>query len=168
MLPGAYIEDPKQQVGALLHMFLSDKYSGKCCLHHWRSCLYICMYVFFCHIVVQGLHQKVQPTSSTTNNQTFFQQFPFLEQKLPCGMAIDGIYYGNTGCGVSKWGVLKVKLWHFLTARRYSKTQNSIISFGYVDSQAKIFRILYPPFENSTTRIAIVYTMQYTSVLCNL
>ena len=36
------------------------------------------------------------------------------------------------------------------------KTQNSIISFGYVDSYAKIFLILYPPFENSTTRIAIV------------
>jgi hypothetical protein len=29
---------------------------------------------------------------------------------------------------------LKVKFWHFLTARYKSKTQNSIISFGYVDS----------------------------------
>ena len=29
------------------------------------------------------------------------------------------------------------------------------ISFEYVDSYAKIFLILYPPFENSTTRIAI-------------
>ena len=31
----------------------------------------------------------------------------------------------------------------------------SIISFGFVDSLAKIFLILYLPFENSTTRIAI-------------
>ena len=30
-----------------------------------------------------------------------------------------------------------------------------IIFFEYVDSQAKIFLILYPPFENSTTCIAI-------------
>ena len=29
---------------------------------------------------------------------------------------------------------LKVKFWHFLTARHKSKTQNSIISLGYVDS----------------------------------
>ena len=29
------------------------------------------------------------------------------------------------------------------------------ISFGYVDSNAKTFLILYPPFEKSTTRIAI-------------
>ena len=29
------------------------------------------------------------------------------------------------------------------------------ISFGYVDSYAKIFLILYPPIENFTTRIAI-------------
>ena len=36
-----------------------------------------------------------------------------------------------------------------------SKTQNSIISFGYVDSYAKIFLILYPPLGNSTTGIAI-------------
>jgi hypothetical protein len=35
------------------------------------------------------------------------------------------------------------------------KTQNSIISFRYVDSYAKIFLILYPPLENSTTHIAI-------------
>ena len=34
------------------------------------------------------------------------------------------------------------------------KTQNSIISFGYVDSYAKIFLILYPPLKNSTTHIA--------------
>ena len=36
------------------------------------------------------------------------------------------------------------------------KTQNSIISFGYVDSYAKIFLIFYPPIKNSTTCIAIV------------
>jgi hypothetical protein len=36
------------------------------------------------------------------------------------------------------------------------KTQNSIISFEYVDSYATIFLILYPPLENSTTRIAIL------------
>ena len=29
---------------------------------------------------------------------------------------------------------LEVKFWHFLTACHYSKIQNSIISFGYVDS----------------------------------
>ena len=33
--------------------------------------------------------------------------------------------------------------------------QNSIISFGYVDSYAKIFLILYPPLANSTNHIAI-------------
>ena len=49
---------------------------------------------------------------------------------------------------------LKVKFLHFLTARHQSKTQNSIISYGYVDSFAKIFLILYPLLENSTTRIA--------------
>ena len=30
----------------------------------------------------------------------------------------------------------------------------------YVDSKAKIFLILYPSFENSTTRIAILYKSQ--------
>ena len=34
------------------------------------------------------------------------------------------------------------------------------ISFGYVDFYAKIFLILYTPFENSTTRIAIPMTDQ--------
>ena len=34
---------------------------------------------------------------------------------------------------------------------------NSIISFGHVDSYAKTFLILYPPLENSTTPIAIMY-----------
>ena len=33
---------------------------------------------------------------------------------------------------------------------------NSIISFGYVYFYEKIFLILYTPFENSTTRIAII------------
>ena len=43
-----------------------------------------------------------------------------------------------------------------MTSRHQSKTQNSIISFGYVDSYAKLFLILYPKLENSTTRIAKV------------
>ena len=51
---------------------------------------------------------------------------------------------------------LKVKFWHFLTPPHNTNSQNSIISFGYVDSQAKIFPILYLPVDNSTTRIAIV------------
>ena len=52
---------------------------------------------------------------------------------------------------------LKVKFWHFLTACHLSKTQNSIISFRCVDSYPKIFPILYPPLENSTTRTAMIY-----------
>ena len=44
---------------------------------------------------------------------------------------------------------------HFLTPPHYSNSQNSIVSFKYVDSYPKIFLILYPLFENSTTRIAI-------------
>ena len=43
----------------------------------------------------------------------------------------------------------------FLTARHYSNSQNSIISFGYVDFQPKTFLILYPFLENSITGIAI-------------
>ena len=43
----------------------------------------------------------------------------------------------------------------FLTAHHYTNSQNSTIFFGYVDFQAKIFPILYPPLEISTTRIAI-------------
>ena len=42
-----------------------------------------------------------------------------------------------------------------LTLPHYTNSQSSIISFGYVDFQAKIFPILYPPLENSTTRITI-------------
>ena len=38
-----------------------------------------------------------------------------------------------------------------------SKTENSIISFRYADSYAKIFLILYPPLVNFTTRIAIIF-----------
>ena len=36
------------------------------------------------------------------------------------------------------------------------ETNNSIISFGKVDSEAITFLIFYPLFENSTTRIAIL------------
>ena len=36
-------------------------------------------------------------------------------------------------------------------------SQNSKISFGYVDSHAKTFLILYPSLENSTTPIAILW-----------
>ena len=43
----------------------------------------------------------------------------------------------------------------FLTARHYTNSQNSLISFGYVDSLAKIFQILNSPNENSTTRTNI-------------
>ena len=47
---------------------------------------------------------------------------------------------------------LKVKFWHFYKASHRSNSQISAFSFGYVDSLAKIFLILYPPLENSTTR----------------
>jgi tricorn protease-like protein len=50
---------------------------------------------------------------------------------------------------------LKVKFWHFLTPPHHNNSQNSIISFRYVDSLAKIFLILYPRLKNSTTHIAI-------------
>ena len=46
---------------------------------------------------------------------------------------------------------LKVKLWHFLTAR-----QNSKIFIGYVDSEANIL-LMYPPFTNSTILTAILH-----------
>ena len=36
-----------------------------------------------------------------------------------------------------------------------------IISFGYVNSYAKIFLILYPPLENSTTRIVIAKSLLF-------
>ena len=44
-----------------------------------------------------------------------------------------------------------------MTPTHYTNSQNSIISFGYVDFWTKIFPILYPPLENSTTRITIMY-----------
>ena len=50
---------------------------------------------------------------------------------------------------------LKVKFWHFLTPPHCTNSQNSIISLSYDGSWAKNFLILYPPFENSTTRITI-------------
>ena len=50
---------------------------------------------------------------------------------------------------------LKAKCRPFLTPPHDTNSQNSIISFGYVDSYATIFLILYPLLENSTTRIAI-------------
>ena len=37
----------------------------------------------------------------------------------------------------------------------FVNSQYSIIAFGYVDFYAKIFLILYTPFKNSSTRIAI-------------
>ena len=47
------------------------------------------------------------------------------------------------------------KLYHWATDQRHlTNPPNSIISFGYVDSQAKIFLILYPSLDNSTTSIA--------------
>ena len=39
--------------------------------------------------------------------------------------------------------------WHLPT--KYTSSQNSIISFGYVDSYAKIFLIFYPLLENLIT-----------------
>ena len=65
----------------------------KCSVAPGESCLQKSFfYVFFCHIVVPRFHQKVQfacllpylcSCAHTTNSQTFFQQFSFLEQKLP-------------------------------------------------------------------------------------
>ena len=40
-----------------------------------------------------------------------------------------------------------------------------MISFGYVDSYAKIFLILYPPLENSTARIAIILVLSCVCLL---
>ena len=59
---------------------------------------------------------------------------------------------------------LKVKLRHLpITAPHYTNSQNSIISFGYVDFYAKNFLILYTPFENSTNRIAIMLAFALTT-----
>ena len=54
---------------------------------------------------------------------------------------------------------LKVEFWHFLIPPHYSNSQNSIISFGYIDFSAKIFLILYTSLENLTTRITIVVVL---------
>ena len=43
------------------------------------------------------------------------------------------------------------KFWHFFP--HYTNSQNSIIFFGYVDSEAKIV----PPIENSTTNTTKAY-----------
>ena len=62
---------------------------------------------------------------------------------------------------------LKVKFWHFLTPLHYINSQNSIISFGYVDFWAKILLILYPPLENSITRITILLMLPPKLFLIN-
>ena len=51
--------------------------------------------------------------------------------------------------------IMKVEFWHFLTPPHYTTSQNSITSFEYVDFEANIFLIVYPPLENSTTRNTI-------------
>ena len=53
-------------------------------------------------------------------------------------------------------------------APHYPNSQNSIISFGHVDSYAKTFLILYPSLENSTTPIAIFGSKQSTLLLLYL
>ena len=55
---------------------------------------------------------------------------------------------------------LKVKFWHFLTPAHYINSQNSIVSFGYVDFLAKISQILLPHFENSTTRALVWWALK--------
>ena len=54
---------------------------------------------------------------------------------------------------------LKIKFWHFLKNRHYSKFKNSINSFEFVDFWAKTFLFLYPWLENSTTSTAITQTV---------
>jgi hypothetical protein len=44
----------------------------------------------------------------------------------------------------------------YLTARHYTNLQNSIISFGLLIFWAKLFLILYPSLEKSTTHITIL------------
>ena len=62
---------------------------------------------------------------------------------------------------ISIWGIFFfwedennefLKLWFLKTFEAPTNPILKIISFGYVDSYAKTFLILYPPFENSTTR----------------
>ena len=72
---------------------IKSLHTCKCSVAPGESCLQKSFfYVFFCHIVVPRFHQKVQfacllpylcSCAHTTNSQTFFQQFSFLEQKLP-------------------------------------------------------------------------------------
>ena len=55
---------------------------------------------------------------------------------------------------------LKVQFLHFLMNHKSLQDCFKIISFEYVDSWAKNFLDLYPSFENSTARIAIIYTLK--------
>ena len=58
---------------------------------------------------------------------------------------------------IENW-LWKLRGWvilHFLTPPHSPNSENSIISFEYVDSEAKIFLMLYPSLENSTTRIGL-------------
>ena len=57
---------------------------------------------------------------------------------------------------------------HATEAPRLSNSQNSKISFGYVDVYAKSFLILYPSLENSTTPIAITNTVCSLQLTCRL
>ena len=50
-----------------------------------------------------------------------------------------------------------------LTASNYTNSQNSIISFGYVDFYSKIFPILYPSLENSNILIIIPLLIKWSS-----
>ena len=63
---------------------------------------------------------------------------------------------------------LKVKVWHILTPPHCTNSQNSIISSRCVDSLSKIFLILYPVFENSTTRSTIAYITAFFIVTKDL
>ena len=48
------------------------------------------------------------------------------------------------------------KFWLFLTPPHYTNSQNSIISFRYVNLKKKIFLIFGPSLGNSTTRTTII------------
>ena len=54
--------------------------------------------------------------------------------------------------------IFKTLIFENFWGPHWSNFQNLIISFEDVDSLAKTFLILYPPFENSTTRIVILNT----------
>ena len=51
-------------------------------------------------------------------------------------------------------------LWHFLKNHRYVNSENTIISFEYIDFLPKISLILYPSLENTTTHTTIILTNQ--------